>query len=466
MKKLEELCRSLLAGPLALAVADFVVSYAAIILALRVAPNFRGDLLEGVVPRADYATFWILLPLFTVVAAHIAGLHNHLQIRSRARIAALCALAPIFGLAFFGVYYAFFEFELLGRISSAFYWFFATIGIGTVRFAAWSSQAGSIYRVVVFGRQTNFLRMQTFLYATRLPIRVVGFTNTKREESGVFEDEGKTGFLQPSDVPLYEFFRGLEVREVLVDSPDHLSEEDRDGLMTCMAKGIRVMDLNYFFERRLYQVFSSNLDEQWFWSQDPAYFHPFFFAAKRALDIVLSLAGLICLTPFLPFLALAIKAQDGGPVLYRQTRCGQYNQPFTIYKFRTMRTDAEKSGARWATTGDQRVTRLGRFLRKTRIDETPQFWNVLRGDMSFIGPRPERPELVEEIEEEIPNYSYRHLVKPGITGWAQINYPYGASVADSRKKLNYDLYYLKYASIVLEIQILLGTIVAMVKGAR
>lgn len=214
------------------------------------------------------------------------------------------------------------------------------------------------------------------------------------------------------------------------------------------------------------RFFSSNLDEDWFWSQEPTYFHPFFFAGKRAMDVLLSLVGLIILTPLVPFFAAAIKLQDGGPVLYRQTRCGRFNQPFTIYKFRTMRCDAERDGARWATKGDSRVTLLGKFLRKSRLDETPQFWNVLRGDMSFIGPRPERPEMVEEIEEEVSNYSYRHLVKPGITGWAQINYPYGASIEDSRKKLNYDFYYLKYAGLTLEIQILLGTIVAMVKGAR
>ena len=459
--------RTGLAGPLALAVVDFVIAYVAILLALKLSPKFSGDILAGFVPRSHLFTFWFILPAVTVLSAHIVGLHNHLQIRSRQRIVALAAITPILGLVLFGVYFALFKFEILGRISSAYYWVFAFGGIAGTRLFAWSQQARSIYKIVVYGAQTNFYRMQTYVYATRLPIRVVGFTNIRRESDGEsFVDAGKEGFLEPAEVPLAEFFQGSGIDEVLVDTPHSLLEEERDGLMTCMACGIRVMDLNYFFERRLYQVFSSNLPDHWFWSQDPAYFHPFFFALKRGLDIALSLLGLICLTPILPFLALAIKLQDGGPILYRQTRCGQYNQPFTIYKFRSMRCDAEKDGAKWAKKKDDRVTWLGRFLRKSRLDETPQFWNVLKGDMSFIGPRPERPEMVDEIEEEVPNYSFRHLVKPGITGWAQINYPYGASIEDARKKLNYDLYYLKYASVVLEVQILLGTVVAMVKGAR
>ncbi|MBC2601206.1 sugar transferase [Puniceicoccus vermicola] len=467
MSKLTHFLRSVLAGPLALAFLDYCIAYVAIIVALKLAPKFRVDILEGIAPNTQLFSFWFVLPVLTVIGAHISGLHNHLQIRSRLRIIALSAITPVIGLIFFGVFFAIVQFELLGRVVSGLYWLLAFGGIAFSRLFAWSYQSGAIHRIMVFGEQSNYFSMQNRLYATRLPLRVVGFTNTKRNaEGGSYEDEGKTGFLRPADMPLAEFFEKMEVDEVLVDTPHELSEGDRDGLMTCMARGIRVMNLNYFFERRLLQVFSSNLSENWFWSQDPVYFHPFFFAAKRAVDLFLSLCGLLCLVPVFPFLALAIKLQDGGPIFYRQTRCGQYNQPFTIYKLRTMRQDAEKDGAAWAQKGDCRVTRLGRFLRKTRFDETPQFWNVLKGDMSFIGPRPERPEMIDEIEEEVPNYSYRHLVKPGITGWAQINYGYGASIADARKKLDYDLYYLKYASVVLEIQILLGTVVAMVKGAR
>ena len=145
---------------------------------------------------------------------------------------------------------------------------------------------------------------------------------------------------------------------------------------------------------------------------------------------------------------------------------GLYNQHFRIYKLRTMTANAEQSGAQWAKKADPRVTWIGRILRKTRIDELPQFWNILRGDMAFIGPRPERPEFTRELAEQIPFYEKRHLVKPGLTGWAQINYPYGASVNDALKKLEYDLFYIKHGSIQLDIHILVRTVGAVMKGAR
>ena len=212
---------------------------------------------------------------------------------------------------------------------------------------------------------------------------------------------------------------------------------------------------------------AAGLEEEWFWNQDPAHDHPVFSFAKRVLDIFLALVGLACMVVIGPLIAMAIWMEDKGAPFYRQERVGRYGRPFGLWKFRTMTTNAEKDGGvQWAQKGDARVTRVGRVLRKTRLDETPQFWNVLKGEMSFAGPRPERPEFVAELSEILPYYDYRHLVKPGITGWAQIHYGYGASVEDAAVKLNYDLYYLKYASPLLEIQILLGTIVAMIKGAR
>jgi lipopolysaccharide/colanic/teichoic acid biosynthesis glycosyltransferase len=184
------------------------------------------------------------------------------------------------------------------------------------------------------------------------------------------------------------------------------------------------------------------------------------------MDILLSGTGIIICSPLAAVVAALIKMQDGGPVIYTQVRVGRFNRAFNIYKFRTMLVDAERDGAQWAKKGDSRVTTLGRILRKTRIDELPQFWNILIGDMSFVGPRPERPELIDDIERELRYYRFRHLIKPGLTGWAQINYPYGASIADAREKLTYDLYYLKYASIALDMTIILRTSVAAARGAR
>ena len=177
---------------------------------------------------------------------------------------------------------------------------------------------------------------------------------------------------------------------------------------------------------------------------------------------------IVATLPVMLLTALAIYLESGGPVLYRQERVGHRGKTFTLLKFRSMRQDAEANGAVWARQNDTRVTRIGNFIRRTRIDELPQLVNVLRGDMSFVGPRPERPEFVAELAKAIPYYELRHYVKPGITGWAQILYPYGASINDSREKLQYDLYYLKNYSIFLDINILLQTVQVILwrKGSR
>ena len=179
---------------------------------------------------------------------------------------------------------------------------------------------------------------------------------------------------------------------------------------------------------------------------------------KRVFDIAAASSLLLLMAPLLIVTAIAIKIESNGPVLYLQRRIGLNGRPFKIVKFRSMVVDAEKDGARWAATDDDRVTRVGRIIRKLRIDEIPQALNVLRGEMSFIGPRPERPEFVELLEKEIPNYHLRHVVKPGITGWAQVKYVYGASVEDAREKLKYDLFYIKHFSIARDILIVFMTV--------
>ena len=179
---------------------------------------------------------------------------------------------------------------------------------------------------------------------------------------------------------------------------------------------------------------------------------------KRVFDIVAALGLIIFLAPVLAATAIAIRLDSKGSILYRQKRVGLNGRVFEIYKFRSMVSDAEKDGVRWAAKNDSRVTRIGKFIRKTRIDEIPQAINVLKGEMSFVGPRPERPEFVELLEREIPNYHLRHMVKPGITGWAQVKYVYGASVEDAREKLKFDLYYIKHYGCMRDILIVLLTV--------
>ncbi len=185
---------------------------------------------------------------------------------------------------------------------------------------------------------------------------------------------------------------------------------------------------------------------------------------KRAFDVATSLLGLLVLGPLALLAALAIRLTSDGPVLYRQTRAGRFGKPFQVLKLRTMPTDAEAGGARWSTANDSRTTPLGRFLRRYRIDEIPQMINVLRGEMSFVGPRPERPEFVETLRKEIPYYEERMFTQPGITGWAQVRFPYGENVEDARRKLEYDLYYIKHMSVFLDIFILLDTVKIILKG--
>jgi exopolysaccharide biosynthesis polyprenyl glycosylphosphotransferase len=181
-------------------------------------------------------------------------------------------------------------------------------------------------------------------------------------------------------------------------------------------------------------------------------------ALKRALDIAVSGLVLALTAPFLAMAALVVKLDDGGPVLYRQERVTRGGRVFRIMKLRTMTVNAEAAGAVWAAKQDPRITRIGRFLRRTRLDELPQLINVLRGDMSFVGPRPERPEFTAELARELPLYNERHLVRAGLTGWAQVNYPYGASLDDARSKLSYDLYYVKNFSVLFDVLIILQTL--------
>ena len=181
-------------------------------------------------------------------------------------------------------------------------------------------------------------------------------------------------------------------------------------------------------------------------------------ALKRVFDVFASALLLALTGPVIALFAILVKLDSKGPAFFRQTRVGLYGQDFNLIKLRSMRTDAEKDGAQFAQENDPRVTRIGRFIRKVRIDELPQAWSVLKGEMSFVGPRPERPEFVSDLENQLPYYAERHMVKPGITGWAQINYPYGASLEDSRHKLEYDLYYAKNYTPFLDLLIMLQTL--------
>lgn len=269
---------------------------------------------------------------------------------------------------------------------------------------------------------------------------------------------------------LEAYCRDSEVDEIVVAMDDRRRSFPVHELLECRVRGVEVTDIVDFLERETGKVRLEVLNPSWI------IFSPGFIRTgwrritERSFDVCASLAVLAVAWPFMLFTVIAIKIEDGllAPTLYRQLRVGLEGRHFSVLKFRSMRVDAESSGAQWAITRDSRVTRVGAFIRKLRFDELPQLINVLKGDMSFVGPRPERPEFVAMFEERIPYYRERHFVKPGITGWAQLCYPYGASEQDAALKLEYDLYYVKNRSLLFDLMILLQTVEVVLwrKGGR
>jgi sugar transferase (PEP-CTERM system associated) len=264
--------------------------------------------------------------------------------------------------------------------------------------------------------------------------------------------------------------RELKVSEIVI-----AVRERRGGvlplrqLLDAKLHGVKVMDLQSFYEREEGVLRIDSLRASWMIFGNGFDQGMVRDVVKRLFDLVASVALMLLALPILLVAMLAVVIESGFPIFYRQQRVGQGGELFNIIKLRSMRQDAEADGrARWATTNDSRITRVGGFLRKTRIDELPQLWSVVRGDMSFVGPRPERPVFVEQLIEKIPFYDVRHSVKPGVTGWAQVRYPYGATIEDGLRKLQYDLYYVKNHSLFLDLMIMVETIqvVLLGKGAR
>jgi len=300
----------------------------------------------------------------------------------------------------------------------------------------------------------------------------------QRIESEVRNKRGHCGFIPVAYIPtspdeagvavvnliddpidLNSFCAEAGIDEIVIAADERRGTMPIDMLLECRMSGRKITAVTDFIEREAGQVELDGLYPSWLvFSQGAARNNVNRFV-KRAVDIVTSSVLLLVTLPVTLLTALLIWLDDGDPIFYRQTRVGLKGRNFDVVKFRSMRNDAEKDGvARWATKDDDRVTRIGRFIRKTRIDEIPQIYNVLSGDMSFVGPRPERPSIVADLEDKIAFFKYRHVVKPGITGWAQVNYPYGASIEDAREKLKYDLYYVKNESIFLDFLILMETV--------
>ncbi len=289
------------------------------------------------------------------------------------------------------------------------------------------------------------------------------------KENGVTSGQVPANMVLSDFNPLCDHALRDGISEIVVALDDRRGVLPTGQLIDCRLSGIKVIDGSTFCEREVGKVDLESLYPSWLIFSEGFRFSRFGLAIKRVFDILVSLAVLTLSMPVLVLAAIAVKLDSSGPLFFIQTRVGLHGRHFRLLKFRSMTVNAERDGLpQWAALNDSRVTRVGRIIRKYRIDEFPQLYNVLRGDMSFVGPRPERPFFVDNLAMNIPYYHHRHKVKPGLTGWAQINYPYGASISDAQEKLKYDLYYVKNNSIFLDAMIILKTIrvIVFTEGAR
>ena len=332
----------------------------------------------------------------------------------------------------------------------------------------WSSrQLGPRERLLLVGTGEGAVRLARELYERRdLGIKIVGFIDPDPARVGApVINPGVIGTIE--DIPA--IVRARRVDEVVVSLSDARGMLPMDKLLEMKLDGVRFDHLASLYEKYTGKIAVENLRPSWLIFSEGFNKSRSQTVIKRTIDLVLALIGIVLAAPLMLLVALAIRLTSKGPVLYHQQRVGQHGRVFTLHKFRSMRTDAEKeTGAVWARQNDDRITPLGHFLRRSRLDELPQMWNVLCGHMSVVGPRPERPEFVSTLTKQIRFYGQRHSVRPGLTGWAQVSYTYGASVEDAMEKLQYDLFYIKNMSIALDLFIIAKTVktVLMRKGGQ
>ena len=410
-----------------------------------------------------------LIALVTQVCLYFADLYDFRVIADRRElfvraVQALGATALILA----GLYYWFPEL-VIGRFVFA----SATVLIVTLVFGwrlvfEWTMRRiGPRDRLLLVGTSEGAVRLARELHERRdLGVAIVGFIDPDPERVGApVINPGVIGTIE--DIPA--IVRARSVDQVVVSLSDARGKLPMDKLLEMKLDGVQFEHLASVYEKYTGKIALENLRPSWLIFSEGFRKSRLHQVSKRLLDLLLAALGLALAAPLMLIVAIAVKLTSRGSVLYKQQRVGQHGRVFHAYKFRSMREDAEKdTGAVWAAKDDHRVTSVGRFIRQTRIDELPQLWNILSGHMSLVGPRPERPEFVADLTREIPFYGQRHTVRPGLTGWAQVRYTYGASVEDAMEKLQYDLFYIKNMSLALDLFIIAKTIktVLMRKGAQ
>ena len=415
-------------------------------------------------------TLLFVMVMVTMMTA--MGLYHRHSRDQFAGVVLRIVLSFVAGFVFLSILYYAVPDLLVGRGVLGLGLIFAFLGVFTLRLAfskylLGKEAAKEQILIIGTGNAASSINRVLRRSSDRRTFKIAGYVRYEDCESKV----ASSANIIPHDRPLLEIARHYNIEEIVVAMDDARQQFPMHELLDCKLSGISVVDLLSFFEMQTGKVMISLLKPSWLVFSDGFVITEITIRLKRLFDVLVSAAVLIIALPIMVLTSIALMLEGGlkGPILFMQTRVGENGRTFTIYKFRSMIENAEKDGeAIWASKNDDRITVVGSLIRKTRIDELPQLFNVLKGDMSFVGPRPERPEFVVKLKEEIPYYAERLRVKPGITGWAQICYPYGATVNDAVEKLQYDLYYIKNLSIFLDLLIILQTLQVVLwgKGGR
>ena len=444
----------------------------ALILGGAIYAGVNARFLDGNVIPADLQPLLPKALAFTLVMLGLMTASGLYDLEWQGGIRALLqrlGLSFMLGLVTMSLLFYFFPALLVGRGAFLLSFGLALLGILLSRalFIRWARMGTFKTRALVIGTGSRAAHIEALLARRGQAgnVQVIGYLPMGGSHHFVGHDR-----ILDTEEPLPKLAARLQISEIILAVRDRRSGGlPVQDLLTCKLHGIHILELSSFFERENGHLQLDSMNPSWMILAEGFHQGIVRDTVKRLFDLVVSAAMLAVTLPIMVLTALLIKLESAGPVLYRQERVGQGSRNFTILKFRSMCVDAEKDGKpRWARQNDSRVTLTGRFIRRTRIDELPQVFNVFFGDMSFVGPRPERPYFVQDLTQKIPYYGVRHTVKPGITGWAQVRYAYGATDEDAMHKLQYDLYYVKNHSLLLDLMILFQTaqVVLWGKGVR
>ena len=437
-------------GPWSWFVCDYAIAYVCAVVAFALTPyssEIRNELVVGV--HVGQMAFCFGVGLAVALLAHIAGLHEPNQRLTSLRVLGTCAFVSGAALLILNVELLLVHYLVVGRLISILTFIGCTAGLFVVRALVVGLVVRNQYIVGFVGSSKFTSHAQEFDGATSSHgVSAIGLTLSKGE-----------------DVDLREWALENGVSQIVVD-PDDALVPSQTELLDLINFNLSVSTYSNFIEKLHQRIPNEHINAQWIIECQEDHTVVYNTAVKRALDIVVASVALVILLPFFALAALAVRIGSPGPIIFRQTRVGQFGQPFTMLKLRTMVQHAEQNGAQWASKSDNRITPVGQFLRRSRLDEIPQLLNVLAGEMSLVGPRPERPEFTKTLESKIPFFVHRVLVKPGITGWAQVNSGYAATEAEAATKLSFDLYYVKNLSFAMDLRVLLRTISSFASGSR